>query len=603
MNVSFLRDLVAVLEPRERWRAVALSVFALVGALAEAVGIGAVLPFMSLLQNSSTALENSWLRRFYEISGAGSVNELVLWAALGLLAIFAVKNLLLAALYLFQARFAAAVEARLSSDLYAVYLMAPYVARLERNSADRLRIVNSEVGRVIGGVLTPTMNGLTEGAAAVAIMALLIAVHPRAALLAFVVISIASAITHRVVQRKLSRYRNVRVDALKAMFKWVSEGIGALKDAKVLRKEQHFIDGYVGQAHAYARATEAFNSLGAIPRLVVETVAVGALLLAIASGVAAGTSMQNSVPIIALFGVAALRLLPSATRIMAAANTLRFYQPSVREVAEELALMRKYAADFRHEQPRRGEAQREPLVSLELENVSFRYPGSGRPSVRDVNLNIALGKMTAIMGRSGSGKTTLSDLLLGLLKPDTGVIRLNGKALKLQQWDVGGVLGSVPQDIFVLDNTVRRNVAFGLADHEIDDGRVWDALRLAQIEDRIRALPDLLDSWLGERGATLSGGERQRLGIARALYRDPEILVLDEATSALDTATEEGLLDTLAALAGKKTIVVVSHRLAAVARCDRVFLMHEGMIVDAGGFADVMARNPEFGNMPDGESP
>lgn len=590
MKVSTFRMLLHLLDARERRQSVGLVLLALVGAFAEAFGIGAVLPFMNLLRNPSLITETQWIGKLYGWSGATSFDRFIIFCAAALLAIFVLKNILLSILYFLQAHFACSVEARIGSRIYAAYLGAPYTERLERNSADRIRVITGEVGRTVAGFLTPGMAVLTESLAAIAIIALLIAVNPGAALLALALIASAGAVTQILVQRVLSRYRVSRMKALEAMFKWVSEGLGALKDAKVLSREAHFVNAYSSHARAYARATEVFNSLSLMPRLVMETAAIAALLLAVIFTISAGTSVEETIPMVAVFGLAALRLLPSATRVMGSVNTMRFYESSVYEVARELATVQTHSLLASPTRP-----PKEALELLELENISFRYPDSASPSLKNISLSISRGKMVALVGRSGSGKTTLADLLVGLLDPDEGAIRINGRSTGSLRSEWRGISGLVPQDIFLLDDTIKRNIAFGIPDNEINEDRVWVSLRLAQIEDRVRRMPELLETRVGERGAALSGGERQRLGIARALYTNPEVLVLDEATSALDPATEEGLMDTLTLLAGTKTIVVISHRLATMSRCDWIHVMHAGQIVDSGTFKDVIARNPSFG--------
>ncbi|HJU28527.1 MAG TPA: ABC transporter ATP-binding protein, partial [Candidatus Binataceae bacterium] len=421
-----------------------LSAFALLGALAEVVGVGAVLPFIALLQQPTAVPSQSWLRRLFEWSGAASMDEFVLWSALTLLGIFLAKNAMLALLYFQQFKFASQIEARLSSSLFAAYLEAPYIARLDGNSAHRLRIVTNEVSRVVSGVLIPTMALITEGAVSTAILILLVAVAPGPALLAFSIVAAASGSAYWFVHQGIDRYRNIRIAAIKGMFKWASAGLGALKELKVRRKEPYFIGAFLSEARSYASATSTFNTLNAMPRLAVETATVGVLLVATALGVADGKSMTDFVPLLALFAVAALRLLPSATRLMASINTLRFYQPSVSEVAAELARMRQHQAAFPSSSLASTGARPRRLESLALTGIRFAYPGAHSPAVQGVDLLIEPRKLTVIVGRSGSGKTTLADVLMGLLRPDAGAILLNGTPLDARQGEWGGLLGLVP---------------------------------------------------------------------------------------------------------------------------------------------------------------
>lgn len=568
-----LRALVAMLLPRERRRGIGLLVLALFAALAEAVGIGAVFPVMRLLNDPAQTMAHPAAQFLFETSGAGSQERFVLMSLLGVVALFLLKNLFLALVYKLQAGYVSRVEARLGAELLGAYLRGPYADRLARHSADRVRIITAEVGRATSGFLMPSLALATEGLVIGGILALLLWLQPMAALVAVGVVGAAAALLQRTINRRLERLREVRVEANARMYKWAAESLGAIKETQALGREDYFVGRFADDANRYARATAAFTLIGLTPRLVVETLAVSALLLGLAAGLAAGGAVQELVPALTLFGVAAVRIMPSATRILSAFASLRFYTPSVNAVSEGLRAAPREALP--HPRPR-GERAR--LEELALAGVTYRYPGAAAPSLREIDLHLRRGELVAIVGRSGSGKTTLGDLLLGLLAPESGEIRLNGRPVRALASELRGMASLVPQHFHMLDDTVRRNVAFGRDDAEIDDARVWRALELARIDARVRALPGGLDAVVKEGGALLSGGERQRLAIARALYDEPDMLVLDEATSALDAATEAEIMETLRALAQERTVVMVTHRLANLAVCDRVCIMREGRL-------------------------
>lgn len=574
MTSSVLSHMMSVLTTRERRQAIALAVAALVGAFAEAVGIGAVFPFLSLLNDPATVLQYPLVRSFHEWTGAGTIDRFVMVCALALLAVYLAKNAFLAALYALQARLVYQVEARLGASLMGAYLHAPYVARLKRNSADYIRVVTKEVGRVTSGFMLPLITTMTEGLVIAAMVVLLLVVHPLAALLAMMVVVAVSAAMYSFFRKGVAHYQAVQGQANREMFRRVGEGIGALKEVQVLGREQYFLDGFAANSKAYAAAMRTFTTLNLMPRLIVETAVIAALLLAVVASIAGGQPLQGIMPLLTLFGLAAVRVMPSAARILSALNSMRYFAPSVREVAADLRL-----ADRTGSRPsqRAGPARpREPMAVLELNGVSFRYPESATSSLHDFDLRITRGELVAVVGRSGAGKTTLGDVLLGLLVPAHGEVRINGKPVTASSGEWRRTAGIVPQYFFLLDDTIRRNVAFGIADHEIDDNRVWHALRAAQLEPKVRRLSEGLQARVGEQGLALSGGERQRLSIARALYEDPDLLVLDEPTSALDSATEAAILATLRALAESKAIVVITHRLAAAQACDRVLLLRGG---------------------------
>lgn len=594
-----LTELAALLERRGRKHVLWLLGLALLGAVAEAIGIGAVMPFISLLANPSLVTDNATVHAVYEWTGAPGIERFVMLCGFALLLIFYAKNAYLGLFYFLQTRFVCAIESRLANRLLAAYLHAPYAVRLVRNSSDRIRLITAEVSRVTNGFLMPLLVLITESMVILGIAGILLWMQPVAALLAMVLVGGVGVLLQRSSKRRLEHSREERVRSSKAMYQWASQGLGALKETKALGREDFFLRRFGDNSRAYARATSTFTVLNLMPRLAVETLAVTALLLAVIVGLAAGQPMRGMVPLLTLFGLAAVRIMPSATRIMGALTNLRFYAPSLAEVAGDLSVAETGASVA----PASPSANVVPWTAgaFELRNVSFRYPGSELDSLRGVSVRIARGEIVGVVGSSGSGKTTLADLLLGLLAPDAGEILVDGKAIA----PVGmrGLTGLVPQQFYLLDDTVRRNVAFGREDGEIDDVRVWRALDRAQLGDRVRALPQQLDEAVREQGAILSGGERQRLSIARALYDDPAILVLDEATSALDSATEAELMATLRDLALTKAVVLITHRPLSMAACDRIILMCAGCVTAEGTFAGLSAANAVFRDLVCAEEP
>ena len=581
-------ELAGLLTQAERWKVAAIGALVLAGALAETVGVGAVFPLMALLMDPGLANGDPRLAALYQLSGAASVERFVLVGATALLAFYVAKNLFLAWLYRLQTRFSTDTEARIGADLLSSFLALPFSERLSENSAERLRIITVETGRATAGFLASLLQIATEGCVILCLVALLLAVNPLATGVAIVVVAAAGLLFESAMRRRMAAHRDERIRSSSAMYKSVSQSLGAFKEVKVLGRESHFVDGFLAASRRYAHATAAFSWSGLLPRLLVETIAVSALLGAVIFGLATAQPMRDIVPALTLFGLALFRVMPSATRVLAAMNSLRFNAPSVRIVAAGL----------------RGAGAPPPLPApagtpggirtIELDDVSYRYPGADIWALRGITLTIRHGELIGLVGRSGSGKTTLSDLLLGLLEPQEGAIRIDGVAAPVADGRLRGLAGLVSQQFFLLDDTVRRNVAFGIGDAAVDDERVWRALRSARLEKRIRELPGGLDSPVGEHGAMLSGGERQRLAIARALYDDPEILVFDEATSALDSATEAEVLETVRGLAGTKTILMISHRPASLAYCDRVVVMREGAVAASGRYDELRDREAEL---------
>jgi ABC-type multidrug transport system fused ATPase/permease subunit len=572
-----LKQLAGLLTKPERWSTVGLLTLALVGAFAEAVGIGAVFPLLSLLSQPQAMLADERVRNVIAWTGAASYEQFVLLATAVLMLVFVVKNLFLGVLYYAQTRFVCLADARIGTDLLSAYLCAPYGERVEHNSADRIRVVTTEVSKVTLGFLMPLIALVTEGLVVVSLIALLLAVRPQAALLALVLMGAMSIAVQAGFRRRLGAHRHVRVEASSAMFRSVSEGLGALKETKVLGREQHFVRRFRDNSVRYARSTIVFMTMNLLPRLLMETAAVATLAACIIVTIVSRQTLDTIVPVLTVFGLAAVRIMPSATRMLAAINNLRYYAPALRDVSAHVA---DAPRPLRVERGPEAAAA-EPLETFELLDVSFTYPGETAPTLRSVSLSIGRGEIVALTGRSGSGKTTLSDIMLGLVAPGAGEVRVNGRSIREPRRELGTYAGLVPQNFFILDDTVRRNVAFGVPQEEIDDERVWRALEQARLAERVRADGRGLEMPAGENGALLSGGERQRIAIARALYPQPGLLVFDEATSALDSATESEIVETILTVSRTRAVLVIAHRPALLGIAARTFHIEDGILTEA----------------------
>ncbi|MCC6658315.1 MAG: ABC transporter ATP-binding protein [Rhodocyclaceae bacterium] len=595
---GLLYELAGILTRDERRKALLIGGLVLVGALAETIGVGAVFPLMALLMEPSLAETNTRLAMLFGLTGANSVERFVLLGAGLLLAFYSAKNLFLAWLYRLQAYFSTSTEARIGADLLAAFLALPFSERLAENSAERLRIITVETGRATAGFLASLMQLATEGCVILCLVLLLFIFNPLATGVAILIVASAGYFFESFMRKRMTAHREARIRSGSAMYKSASQSLGAFKEIKVLGRENYFVRGFIQSSRSYADSTAAFSWAGLLPRLLVETIAVSALLSAVIFGLATNQPMRDIVPALTLFGLALFRIMPSATRVLSALNSLRFNAPSIRIVAVHLRNNKKRLSDATSPTPAVffGDHERR-IQKIDLNMVSYRYAGSEDWALRGITLSIRHGELVGLVGRSGSGKTTLTDLLLGLLVPQEGAITVEGMNSVSASTCWRGLAGLVSQQFFLLDDSVRRNVAFGIENSAIDDERVWRSLREARLEDRILSLPGRLDAPVGEQGAMLSGGERQRLAIARALYDDPEILVFDEATSALDSATEAEVLETVRGLAGTKTILIISHRPSSLAFCDRVIVMRDGAVVSFGSYAELFGKVPELGGI------
>jgi ATP-binding cassette subfamily C protein len=433
-----------------------------------------------------------------------------------------------------------------------------------------------------------------EGMIVLLIFGLLLAAEPWVSLLAAVVLGGSSLLFLSVVREKMHHYGHLQHKSRAAMIQHVSQGLWSLKEARILGREPYFIDAFVQSAATYSRASRFKSMTDELPRRVAETIAVLGMLLIAGAMLAGGSSLQRVLPSLALFTVAALRLLPSSNSIVSAISQLRFNRAVIEEVLQDLRTLDRPAEQAQQRQrlvdPRAMQLDR----AIEVRALHYAYEGGAGEALRAVSLTIPRGAAVAFVGHSGAGKTTLADVLLGLLTPTAGAVAVDGKDIQsdLRAWQHH--IGYIPQSVYLCDDSIRRNIAFGREDGEVDDGRVREVLRMAQLEEFVATLPEGLATFVGDRGVRLSGGQRQRIAIARALYHDPPILVMDEATSALDNETERYIIAALEQLKRERTLIIIAHRLTTVRHCDTLFLLHEGKLIGSGSYDELVAASPVF---------
>ena len=585
-----LRHTLSALKPMIAGKGLATLVasFFLVAAL-EVVAVGMLPAFIAALTEPRALLSRAGLQHL-EWFNQASDEQIVIALGVALAGFFVLKNLLIAAVNYFQAGFFADRQAKLSARVLSVYLHQPYTFHLQRNSADLIGNTTGVSFNVFACVVVPGCIVATESLVVVLVAGLLVAVNPLATLLAIGLIGGISLAFYWLFRTRLHRLGEHQQDERRKMYRWVTQTLGGIKEAIILGREQFFVDTYARHLAAYSRLNIVFQTIGSLPLLFVETLVICGLVLVVVVLLRSDMPLGAAFPTLALFGVAALRLMPSATRIVGALTTIRFYQPSVDFIVRDLA-----EGSPRQRPAAQTSAPRVALASrIEARVLSYTYAGAAAPALRDVSLRIEKGAMVAFVGRSGAGKSTLVDILIGLHLPTSGAVLVDGRDIALNVGDWQRNIGYVPQAIFLTDDSLRRNVAFGLENAEIDDAGVMRALEAAQLGDFVRSLPKGLDTVVGERGSRISGGQRQRIGIARALYRDPEVLVLDEPTTALDRPTAEEVAAVLVSLAGKKTVLLIAHQMSSVRLCGRIFVLRNGALAAAGSYEDLAATHPEF---------
>jgi ATP-binding cassette subfamily C protein len=428
-----------------------------------------------------------------------------------------------------------------------------------------------------------------------ALAGLLTIVEPLGMVGAVLVLGVPTALAYRLTQPGLASAGRAAEESFAGMIQWAGQALSGVKEITITGRRAFFLDHHAHHVQRFSNSNRLLSFYITLPRFIIDTLSVTALITIAAIILARGQDLQSSLLLLGMFALAAVRMIPSTTRLSSALAQVRFRYAATDVIYRELIALRQRPSD--HPPPKPAGENAAPLPfrqALALEHVSFSYPGAHRPAIDDVSIVIPRGYWVGFIGPTGAGKTTLADLILGLLAPTSGEILLDGKNLgdNLAGWQRN--IGYAPQTTHLIDDSVRRNVAYGVPEAEIDDERVWLALRTAQMDRLVRSLPGELDAIVGERGGRLSGGERQRLGIARALYGDPEVLVIDEGTSNLDPVTEAAIVEVVAGLRGQKTIIVIAHRPAFVRNCDCIFMLAQGRLHNSGRYSELLAKDQDF---------
>ncbi len=554
-------------------------VMVIVGMFLETISLGIVVPIIGILTQDDYQQKYPFI---VDIFGNLSREELISAVMVAMVLIYIVRSLFLFWSLWIQKGFSASVSGRLSQSLFSTYLRQPYMFHLQRNSSTLMRNAKNATAIVTCGV-DPFLVLLTDGLVAIAMFALLIAVEPVGTLAVLLVFGLSTFVFQRTTRRRIDNW-GYQVDYHETkILQHLQEGFGGAKDVKVLGRENEFLSQHEKHLGESIRINRIYNVILTLPRSFMEIITIVGLCLLVVSMVVRGRELADIVPILGLFAAAAFRVMPSINRLLMATQTLIFNRSIIASVYQDFLLDSPDSLTVK--------SNTKFASQLELMDVSFQYPTAATASLQNVSLVVKRGEAVGFVGPSGAGKSTLVDVILGLFAPTSGVVKVDGQDVQqnLRNWQ--NQIGYVPQAIYLTDDTLRRNVAFGLNDENIDDNLVRDAIRLAQLEDFVATLPEKLDTVVGERGVRLSGGQRQRIGIARALYHNPSVLVLDEATSSLDTPTEHGVMQAVQALQGSKTVLIVAHRLSTVEYCDRLYKIENARITEEGTFDEVVQRS------------
>lgn len=584
LNLKTIRaDLDVLIDPADRRRWLFLVVFAVVGAGIETIGALLIFYVTNWLVGAETT---GGLWGILPPAGPDGVPTGLVWLIAGF---FVFRGIFILWSTWYQARVIHFAAASLSERLFSRYLFAPYQVYLNRSSPDLMRTALSSVEGVAMRFLTPLVSVVTEAIVVTVLVTVLLVTAPLATAAVVAVMGIASLVVMRVVRARLKRYGKQAERTTQSSLATIQQSFNESRSIRILSRERYFVDAFNADRHDFAESRMYLTIYSKVPRTVIETLVFLLLVLFLSQ-----VSGSEAVGVFGLFGYAALRIMPGLNHIVSGVNLIRYGQASTDNVVEELRDDSSRESDHVGGDSRADRLQWSELL---LENVNFRYTDNAPAAVVNASLTIQRGQLLGLVGQTGSGKSTLIDLILGLLEPSGGRILIDRQEMSAVRKGWQANLGLVPQDIFLLDDSILRNVAFGIPDDEIDRERVLECLRIAQLNELLERSQHGVESRIGERGTSLSGGERQRIAIARALYATPTVLILDEGTSAIDTVTELNLVNELRKSDVIDTVIVVSHRLSSLRICDTVAIMDHGVIVDRGAYDDLVLRNPVLADL------
>ncbi|WP_337366009.1 ABC transporter ATP-binding protein [Phascolarctobacterium sp.] len=566
--MQFLFKIFTIFNQQQLRKCMVIVAAMVIGAILEAIGIGAILPLISIMEKPDFFTIYPNIARYAVILGITTHIQFIIAVTFLLLMLYIIKNMYLTWQNKIQIDFAIQNQIYYSEKLLAEYLQKPYLYHLEHNTSTLLRNISAGGIIVFSNIMVSTFTLLAEIITAATIWIMLVMLD---AFTAIIVAGFIGSILYFIIKgfrKKIIEQGIIQNEYSAIYIKCINQGLGAIKETKVSCKEEFFLDAFQKAYFEYGKANGKFLFLNQLPRMLIETIIVCGLLLLIITKLLLGSQPTEIVPLLGVLALAAFRLMPSANRVVNLSNGIRFQMPLFNELYEDLLLIKnkRYHNTNTRLNNKKEKMKFENVISVE--ELSFAYPEIEKQVLSNISFKIPKGMFVGIVGPSGAGKTTFVDILLGLLPPSFGKINVDGKNIydDIRRWQAN--LAYVQQTIYLIDGSIRENIAMGIEEKDIDDVLLNKVLKMAELYDFVQGLPERVNTTVGERGIKLSGGQRQRIGIARALYYQPQVLVLDEATSALDSETEKSITDTILKLKGKITIIAVAHRLSTLEQCD-----------------------------------
>ena len=561
----------------DKFKLVGLVVLMIIGSVLELLAVAVFNPFIEVMMQTSSIADDSFLQFFFQHTNIDSVEGYLIALSFIIAVIYVVKNVYLTFEQNAILSFSYRTRMNLATRLLTTYMNEPYTFHLSKNIAEMQRCLQTDTSQFMS-LINSCLQLAVEFVTCLALGVYLFHTSHSITVLIGLLLGLCVFIFF-IISKKVSSKLGRQNEFYNAkLFQWINQSLGGIKEVKILQREKYFIDSYRTNYKKVIWGARVNELLAAVPKYIVETVAIVGLVLAIIVKLLFGHgALETFVPQMAVFAVAAFRLLPSVGKINAYVNNVMYTKASLDMIYQDLCEIEKNKPI---EVEWEGKTENWKFMKgVFAEHITYHYPDSDTEVLHDITLKIPKGKTVALIGPSGAGKTTLADIILGLLPPVSGVVRMDDKNVyeNLRSWRQK--LGYIPQSIYLSDDTIRNNVAFGIYEEQIDEDAIWKALEKAQLKEFVQGLEKGLDTYVGDRGVRLSGGQRQRIGIARALYHDPEILVLDEATSALDSSTEQAVMESIESLHGLKTMVIIAHRLTTIKNADLIYEVVEGKVI------------------------
>lgn len=577
-----------LLDKHQKGRVAILFLMMLLGAGFEVCGVSLMLPLVTAVMNENILEENTYVAEICHLFHIGSHTGFVIFCIIVLILVYAVKTVYLIFEYYIQYRFIGNNQFAVQKKLLDTYLHRPYEFFLSAQSGEIVRIVQQDTENTFN-MLGALLSAASETVVSAALLVAVFVINPVMTGLMAIVMALMMLFIVKAVRPVLQRQGRRFQESYAQNNKWLLQAISGIKEIKVSQTETFFLENYGKYGRQRVHAFRINSTLQNVPRFLIEAASICSMLMVVGIMLLYGKSVQELLPALSAFVMAAVKLLPSANRIVGAVNQIAFYEPALDNLLENTKQMsvKRGETDSVNmglskelaQQPASSDKPLELKHEIHMSGISYSYPNSEKKIFDRMDFELPVGCSVGLIGASGAGKTTAVDILLGLLHPQEGKVLADGVDVSVNMPGWLAHIGYIPQMIFMLDGTVRENVVFGHKVEADTDNVVWEALGEAQLADFVRGLPDGLDTEIGERGVRLSGGQRQRIGIARALFTNPKVLIFDEATSALDNETEEAIMQSIHALYGKKTMIIIAHRLTTIEGCDAVYRVQDGKLV------------------------